>query len=96
MKKLFTCVSIQLTYLIERSEYHEMKYALTISQIMLIRELYAGIKDVVVPEMFTNQSTSKVLVMQWVEVLLYIHHFSSICLGYLYMCMLAGALMASF
>lgn len=32
------------------------------------RKLYGGIKDVLVPKMYTEYSTSKVLVMEWVEV----------------------------
>lgn len=31
------------------------------------RKLYGGIKDVLVPKMYTEYSTSKVLVMEWVE-----------------------------
>lgn len=45
----------------------EMDYEKEAGNGIKFRELYGGIKDVVVPEMFTNQSTSKVLVMQWVE-----------------------------
>lgn len=39
--------------------------------LVLSRQLYGRIKDVVVPEMFMNETTRKVLVMQWVEVLLH-------------------------
>lgn len=36
--------------------------------VCLNRKLYGGIKDVLVPKMYTECSTSKVLVMEWVEV----------------------------
>lgn len=35
----------------------------------LSRELYGGLKDVLVPEMYEVETTRKVLIMQWVEVL---------------------------
>lgn len=34
----------------------------------LNRQLYGDIKDVVVPKMYLEETTSKVLVMEWVEV----------------------------
>lgn len=37
----------------------------------LNRKLYGGIQDVLVPEMYMKLTTQKVLVMEWVEVLLF-------------------------
>lgn len=34
----------------------------------LSRQLYGGLKDVMVPEMYEAQTTRRVLIMQWVEV----------------------------
>ncbi|KAL3504612.1 hypothetical protein ACH5RR_034453 [Cinchona calisaya] len=49
------------------SLFREMDYKREANNGLKFRQLYGGIKDVVVPEMFMNQTTSKVLVMQWVE-----------------------------
>lgn len=38
----------------------------------LIRQLYGSINDVVVPEMYVEQTTGRVLTMQWVEVVLFL------------------------
>lgn len=45
----------------------EMDYLREASNGVKFRQLYGGIKDVVVPEMFVNHTTRKILVMKWVE-----------------------------
>lgn len=34
----------------------------------LIRELYGGLTDVIVPDMYIERTSRKVLTMQWIEV----------------------------
>ncbi|KAL3845858.1 hypothetical protein ACJIZ3_003261 [Penstemon smallii] len=45
----------------------EMDYKKEADNGVKFRQLYGGLKDVVVPEMYVQQTTRKVLVMQWVE-----------------------------
>ncbi|CAI9116418.1 OLC1v1017558C1 [Oldenlandia corymbosa var. corymbosa] len=49
------------------SLFREMDYRREARNGIKFRELYGGIKDVVVPQMFMNETTRKVLVMQWLE-----------------------------
>lgn len=63
---------IKVTHFVEQTELHMTKHVLMIVLYVLIRELYGGIKDVIVPKMFTNQTTRKVLIMEWLEVILHI------------------------
>ncbi|XP_027092491.1 uncharacterized aarF domain-containing protein kinase At1g71810, chloroplastic-like [Coffea arabica] len=49
------------------SLFREMDYIQEASNGVKFRQLYGGIKDVVVPEIFMNQTTRKILVMKWVE-----------------------------
>lgn len=38
------------------------------NSLYLIRQLYGSITDVVVPEMYVEQTTGRVLTMEWIEV----------------------------
>ncbi|XP_010415891.1 PREDICTED: uncharacterized aarF domain-containing protein kinase At1g71810, chloroplastic-like isoform X2 [Camelina sativa] len=49
------------------SLFKEMDYLNEAQNGIKFRKLYGGIKDVLVPKMYTEYSTSKVLVMEWVE-----------------------------
>ncbi|KAK4489919.1 hypothetical protein RD792_000567 [Penstemon davidsonii] len=49
------------------SLFREMDYKKEADNGVKFRQLYGGLKDVVVPEMYVQQTTRKVLVMQWVE-----------------------------
>uniref|UniRef100_A0A1J3H1J1 Putative aarF domain-containing protein kinase, chloroplastic n=1 Tax=Noccaea caerulescens TaxID=107243 RepID=A0A1J3H1J1_NOCCA len=49
------------------SLFKEMDYLKEAQNGILFRKLYGSIKDVLVPKMYTEYSTSKVLVMEWVE-----------------------------
>lgn len=40
-----------------------------IDALIVIRQLYGGIPDVLVPEMYLDYTTRRVLVMEWVEVI---------------------------
>lgn len=45
----------------------EMDYKIEANNGIKFRQLYGSIQDIVVPEMYIDQTTSKVLIMQWVE-----------------------------
>ncbi|XP_075495455.1 putative aarF domain-containing protein kinase At1g71810, chloroplastic [Primulina tabacum] len=49
------------------SLFREMDYKIEANNGIKFRQLYGSIQDVVVPEMYIDQTTSKVLIMQWVE-----------------------------
>ncbi|KAF2297492.1 hypothetical protein GH714_024364 [Hevea brasiliensis] len=52
------------------SLFREMDYVKEANNGLKFRKLYGGIQDVLVPEMYMELTTQKVLVMEWVEVLL--------------------------
>ncbi|XP_073119384.1 uncharacterized aarF domain-containing protein kinase At1g71810, chloroplastic isoform X2 [Henckelia pumila] len=49
------------------SLFREMDYKIEANNGIKFRQLYGSIQDIVVPEMYIDQTTSKVLIMQWVE-----------------------------
>ncbi|CAN0827006.1 Uncharacterized aarF domain-containing protein kinase At1g71810, chloroplastic [Linum grandiflorum] len=49
------------------SLFREMDYTNEAKNGLKFRELYGDIKDVIVPEMFSEYTTRKVLVMEWIE-----------------------------
>ncbi|KAG8369252.1 hypothetical protein BUALT_Bualt15G0132200 [Buddleja alternifolia] len=49
------------------SLFREMDYKREANNGVKFRQLYGSIKDVVVPEMYVEQTTNKVLIMQWIE-----------------------------
>ncbi|XP_022850333.1 uncharacterized aarF domain-containing protein kinase At1g71810, chloroplastic isoform X3 [Olea europaea var. sylvestris] len=49
------------------SLFREMDYKREAKNGVKFKQLYGGIQDVLVPEMYVEQTTRKVLVMQWVE-----------------------------
>ncbi|GAA0150420.1 hypothetical protein LIER_43097 [Lithospermum erythrorhizon] len=49
------------------SLFREMDYKREASNGAKFRQLYGNIKDVVVPEIYMNQTTQKVLIMEWIE-----------------------------
>ncbi|XP_057775814.1 uncharacterized aarF domain-containing protein kinase At1g71810, chloroplastic isoform X4 [Salvia miltiorrhiza] len=53
------------------SLFREMDYNQEAKNGVKFRQLYGSIKDVVVPEMYVDQTTGRVLTMQWIEVGVY-------------------------
>ncbi|XP_047325612.1 uncharacterized aarF domain-containing protein kinase At1g71810, chloroplastic isoform X2 [Impatiens glandulifera] len=53
------------------SLFREMNYKNEAKNGLKFKELYGGIKDVLVPEMLSDLTTRKVLIMEWVEVGVY-------------------------
>ncbi|XAR62225.1 Cadmium-transporting ATPase [Bertholletia excelsa] len=49
------------------SLFREMDYQKEAKNGLKFRQLYGGLQDVLVPEMYVEQTTRKVLIMQWVE-----------------------------
>ncbi|KAA8537986.1 hypothetical protein F0562_027433 [Nyssa sinensis] len=49
------------------SLFREMDYKKEAKNGLKFRQLYGGLRDVLVPEMYVEQTTSRVLIMEWVE-----------------------------
>ncbi|KAH9757822.1 putative aarF domain-containing protein kinase [Citrus sinensis] len=49
------------------SLFRELDYKIEAKNGLKFRQLYGGIQDVLIPEMYVEQTTRKVLIMEWVE-----------------------------
>lgn len=52
---------------------------LSFSSLIIYRELYGGLKDVLVPEMYSDLTSQRVLMMEWVEVVHLLNLFPILC-----------------